>query len=85
MEHHLQDALDAEDLARLAQGLTRAATFVPDPAWNAGDQGWAAIAQTGAAAAKQNDLDAARQSCKSCHKTWRAKYKATFRTRPIPE
>ncbi|HKP64761.1 MAG TPA: hypothetical protein VJV78_48825 [Polyangiales bacterium] len=85
MEDHLQSALDHENLPALAKGLTRAAGFVPDPSWNSGTQGWATIASGAADAAKQADIAAVKASCKSCHKTWRAKYKETFRTRPITD
>ena len=64
--------------------LTRSATFVPAASWNAGEQGWAAIATAGASAAKSGDFAAARKACKTCHKAFRNKYKATFRTRPLP-
>jgi cytochrome c553 len=83
MEDHLQDALDRSDAPALAKGLTRAAGFAPDPAWNAGAQGWSAIASSGAEAAKRADVDSARQACKTCHKAWRTKYKQAFRTRPV--
>lgn len=85
MEDHLQSALDHEDLPTLAKGLTRATGFVPDPSWNSGAQGWATIASGAADAAKQADLATVKAACKSCHKTWRAKYKQMFRTRPIAD
>ena len=37
-----------------------------------------------AAAAKANDVPALQQSCKTCHKAFRKKYKEQFRTRPLP-
>lgn len=85
MERNLQAAVEAADVARVGRGLARAAKFAPLPDWNSGDQGWARIAETGAAAANAGDLATARQSCKGCHKAWRAKYKAGFRMRPIAE
>jgi hypothetical protein len=85
MERHLQQALDDGDLGKVAQGLARVPKFVPDPGWNSGEQGWTTIAETGAAAARQADASAVRQSCKTCHKTWRSKYKASFRQRPIAD
>jgi cytochrome c553 len=84
MEDHLQSAVDKSDLTALAKGLTHAATLVPDPSWNTGATGWATIANAGAAAAKQGDLVAARQACKTCHKAWRAKYKGSYRLRLLP-
>jgi cytochrome c556 len=85
MEDHLQSALDKKDAPALAKGLTRAATFVPDPSWNAGAQGWAALANAGADAAKSGDIAATQATCKSCHKAWRSKYKSMFRTRAIAD
>jgi hypothetical protein len=85
MDRHLQRPLDDGDLAKVAQGLARVPKFVPDPSWNTGAQGWSTIAEGAAAAAKQGDLAAVKQSCKTCHKTWRNKYKASFRLRPIPD
>ena len=84
MEQHLQHAVEAEDLPALAKGLTRAATFAPDPSWNTGDQAWSTIAKSGAAAATAGDLATAKQTCKTCHKAWRSKYKETYRKRPVP-
>jgi hypothetical protein len=83
MEKNLQKPLDDGDLEAVALGLGRVPKLVPDPSWNAGGDGWSAIAESGAAAAKRGDIDATKQSCKSCHKTWRRKYKEGFRHRPI--
>jgi outer membrane biosynthesis protein TonB len=83
MEDNLQTALDNADLKALAAGLTKSASLAPDPSWNTCAQGWNAIANTGADAAKQGDLAAARQTCKTCHKTWRNKYKESFRLRAL--
>jgi hypothetical protein len=85
MEDHLQSALDKKDAPALAKGLTRAASFVPDPSWNIGAQGWGALANAGADAAKSGDIAATQATCKSCHKAWRSKYKSMFRTRAIAD
>ena len=85
MDHNLQQALDAHDLAKLASGLARVPAFVPDPSWNAGADGWSALAEAGASAAKAGDLASTQKACKSCHRTWRNKYKASFRLRPLPK
>lgn len=84
MEDNLQGAIDRGDLAAVAKDLTKAARFAPDPSWNAGQTGWSALAESGAAAAARGDLDATKLTCKSCHKTWRNKYKQSFRHRPVP-
>jgi len=83
MERSVQTPMDAGDLAAVAKGLTRAVKMVPDASWNAGPSGWAAIAQAGADAAAAGDGAGAKQSCKSCHKAFRSKYKAEFRTKPL--
>jgi hypothetical protein len=85
MEDHLQSALDKEDLPTLARALGRVASFVPDPSWNAGAQGWSVIANSGVDAAKRGDSAATRLACKTCHKAWRSKYKDAFRQRVLPK
>jgi outer membrane biosynthesis protein TonB len=85
MEHNLQQPLDAGDLARVAAGLTRVVHFAPDASWNAGAAGWDKIATDAAAAAKAGDAARVKQACKTCHKAWRAKYKASFRQRAVAD
>ena len=85
MEKNLQDPLDAGDLKRVAASFTKLARFSPDASWNAGATGWSAIANSAATAAGAGDAASVKQACKSCHKTWRSKYKATYRTRPIAD
>jgi hypothetical protein len=85
MEDHLQSAMDKSDLAAIAAGLASATRLVPDASWNTGAQGWSTIANAGAAAAKQGDMAATKQACKTCHKTWRSKYKESFRLRRLPD
>lgn len=84
MDNNLQVALDDEDAASLAAGLRKSAKLVPDPSWDAGDNGWASIAQAGAKAAAAGDLTEARASCKACHRAFRKKYKADYRLRKLP-
>lgn len=84
MEDNLQAAVEAGDLTKVAAGLERAAAWAPDPSWNQGETGWEKIAKEGAAKAKAGDLAGAKAACKSCHTAWRKKYKAQFRSRPLP-
>jgi cytochrome c553 len=84
MERNLQSAADTDDLTKLARGLEQTLAFVPDPTWNAGDKGWATLARAGAAAAAAGDLARARASCKACHGSWRKRYRAEHRPRPLP-
>jgi cytochrome c556 len=83
MEKHMQEPFDDKDLKQVAASLETAAGFAPDPTWNDGATGWSKLAKDGAAAAKAGDLEAVQQSCKSCHKAWRNKYKKEHRTRPV--
>lgn len=83
MEKHLQQPFDDDQFAKLAPALERLAKMAPEPSWNTGATGWATIAQAGATAARSGDRDAVQQTCKGCHKAWRSKYKAGFRTRAI--
>lgn len=84
MERFVQKPMDEGDLDAVAKGLTRAAKLAPAASWNAGGaSGWAAIAEAGATAASSGDAAAAKQSCKTCHKAFRSKYKAEFRTKPL--
>jgi hypothetical protein len=83
MEKNIDAVLEKGDMAKLAANLEKAATFVPNPKWNEGDNGWAKIAKEGAAAAKAGNAAGVKASCKSCHKAWRNQYKKEFRTKPI--
>jgi hypothetical protein len=86
MRKNLDDAVDAGDLKKLAAGFSHLAKMAPDPSWNdGGATGWAGIANSGAAAANSGNMDAARQTCKTCHRSFRSKFKASpFRARPLP-
>ena len=79
MRSNMGAALAANDLPALAKALDHAVTLSPDPSWN-----WSALAKEGADAAKKGDLAGAKASCKKCHDAFKDKYKAQFRTRPIP-
>ena len=83
MEKNIDIPMEKKDFKALEAGLTKAAALAPDPKWNDGDKGWASLAKAGAAAAKAQDMDGIRKSCKGCHKAWRKKYKKEFRTRPV--
>jgi hypothetical protein len=85
MEKQMDEPTKAGDTKALATAFQQVAKFVPDPKWNAGDQGWAAIAKSGADAAAKGDLAGAKATCKTCHKAFRDKYKASFRMQPLPK
>jgi cytochrome c553 len=84
MEENLDRPLEAGELSRVASGLARVATFVPDARWNDGAQGWATLAEAGVKAAKSGDRALIDATCKACHKAWRRNYKADFRRRALP-
>jgi cytochrome c556 len=73
------------DTKALAAAYEKLAAMAPDPKWNEGESGWAAISKAGAEAAKKGDMVAAKAQCKSCHKAWRGKYKDSFRSKPLPK
>ena len=83
MEKNMDPAVEKSDAKALAAAFEKSVSFVPDPKWNDGDNGWTKIAQAGAAAAKGGDIAAAKKECKTCHKAWRDKYKKEFRTKPV--
>jgi hypothetical protein len=83
MEKNMQGPFDDKDLKKLAEALEKAAGFAPDPKWNEGATGWSKIAKDGAAAAKAGDFATVQQTCKTCHKAWRSKYKKEHRKKPI--
>jgi hypothetical protein len=83
MEKNLQGPMDVGQLDAVSQGLMRAGKLAPDSSWNDGPTGWSTIAKAGAAAADAGDEAGTKQSCKSCHKAFRNKYKAEFRTKPL--
>ena len=83
MEKNVQMPMEDKDYKKLAASLEKAATFVPDPAWNKGDNSWEKLAKASATAAKTGDLKTIKKSCKTCHKAWRKKYKAEHRKKPI--
>ncbi|MDH5675316.1 MAG: hypothetical protein OEZ06_24560 [Myxococcales bacterium] len=84
MDKNLQAPMEAGSAAKLAAGMRRAAKLSPDASWNGGDKGWVTIANEGAKLADAGDMAGVKKTCKGCHKAWRKKYKAQYRTRPVP-
>jgi mono/diheme cytochrome c family protein len=83
MANHVQTALQKRDLDGVGRALQIAANSVPDPRWNQGQNGWAAIAKAGAAAAQAGNVSAVKKACKSCHDAYRDDYRKQYRSRPI--
>lgn len=84
MEDNVTPAVEAGDVARVGAALTKIATFAPAPAWNAETPSWRGIAEAGAARAAAGDMRGARAACKQCHQAFKERYRAEFRTRPVP-
>ncbi|MCG8556131.1 MAG: hypothetical protein MJD61_12725 [Proteobacteria bacterium] len=80
MESNLKPATKEKNTEKMAELLAKVEAFVPDPAWK---KDWLTIAQKGAEQAKKGDYKAARRSCKGCHKKFRKKYQATYRSRKL--
>jgi hypothetical protein len=85
MRQNMAPANASGDMPALAASLDKASTFAPDASWNGKDAkaNWDAIAKAGAAAARANDAAAVKASCKTCHDTFKEKYKDKFRTKPV--
>lgn len=79
MRANMGAAMAAGDLPTLAKSLDKAATLSPDASWN-----WGAISKAGADAARKGDTAGAKAACKSCHDSFKDKYKAQFRAKAIP-
>ena len=86
MRQNMAAANSSGDMAALATDFDKVSKMAPDPKWNGSDAkaNWDAIAKAGIAAAKANDAAAVKAACKSCHDTFKDKYKAQFRTKPVP-
>jgi hypothetical protein len=78
MKANTSPAMSATDFAALAVALDKAAGFAPP-----GYTNWASIAHGGADAARAQNLDGVKASCKSCHTQYKDKYKKELRDRPI--
>jgi hypothetical protein len=85
MEKEMEGPEDKGDTKALAVAYEKLAGMAPEPKWNEGETGWAAISKAGADAAKKGDMVAAKAQCKTCHKAWRSKYKDSFRSKPLPK
>lgn len=81
MKRTLQPAVKA---GRGVAELTKVAGWAPDPSWNEGERAWRATAEAAAAAAREGDRARLQAACKACHTAWQKRYKAEFRTRPVP-
>lgn len=78
MKKHMAAASADGDGPALAKLFDYVAAHAPP-----GYATWASIANEGAAKARAGDIDGAKASCKSCHREYKAKYKAELRDRPF--
>ena len=76
MKANMAPAAANGDAAALAKALEYVASHAPP-----GLDKWTSIATEGAAAAKKNDIDGAKKSCKTCHDAYKNKYKEEMRDR----
>jgi hypothetical protein len=70
-------AMQSKNFAALAAALDQVVKMQPP-----GYAGWAQIAQDGAKAARAQDIDAVKQSCKSCHGQFQKRFQADVTLRP---
>jgi hypothetical protein len=78
MKANTSAAMSAADFDALATALDKVVTFAP-----AGYANWASIARDGASAARAQNLDAVKASCRGCHNQYKDKYKKEMRDRPL--
>lgn len=79
MKANTSSAMSAKDFAALEKALAKTATFAPE----AGYPNWVSISKDGAEAARNQNMDALKASCRGCHDQYKSKYKAELRTRPV--
>lgn len=79
MAANLARPMKAQDLDVLNRSLALVAGNAPSEL-----AGWAAIAERGARAAAEGDVERVRQCCSDCHETYRKDYRERFRSRPFP-
>ncbi len=79
MQRFMHGAMEtAHTPETLTAAFTRVAGMSPDPGW-----AWVAIATRGADLANAGDVAASKAQCKACHDTYREKYRALHRARPL--
>jgi hypothetical protein len=78
MKANTSAAMATKDFDALAKALDATAGLAPPGYGN-----WVSISRDGAKAARAQDLDAVKQSCKGCHNQYQERYKKEIRTRKI--
>jgi hypothetical protein len=80
MKPNIGTPLAGQDFATLQKNLEFVSTKVPSAAYDK----WAEISKAGAAAAAKQDLKGVKASCKTCHDSYKEKYKTEFATKAFP-
>jgi hypothetical protein len=78
MKKNVKAPLKDKDTAKLAEALDQIAAHAPE-----GYADWKEIAMTGAKAARDDDIAAVKQQCKTCHDTHQKRYRKERRTEPL--
>jgi hypothetical protein len=78
MKKNVNPSMVSADLPGLAEAFDKISKIGPP-----GYANWVSISKDGAAAARAQDLAAAKRACASCHEQYKAKYKSEIRTRPV--
>jgi hypothetical protein len=78
MKKNVNPSMVAGDLPGLAEAFDKITKIAPP-----GYPNWVSISKDGAAAARAQDLPAAKRACASCHEQYKARYKTEMRTRPV--
>jgi hypothetical protein len=79
MKANATPAITSSNFEALAAVLGRTVALAPE-----GYANWASISRDGADAARVQNLDAVKASCRSCHNQYRGRYRAEMRARPLP-
>ena len=84
MISNIQTPYENNDLKKLSKNMRMLSKLSPDPLWNSShDTSWENFAIRGELAADHADPIELRESCKSCHSTWRKKYRQHYSKRQL--
>jgi hypothetical protein len=78
MTSSLARPVKQQDFAALERALHTTADYAPSEFAD-----WRDIAERGARAAAARDIEAVRESCKTCHNEYRLDYREQMRSRPL--
>ncbi len=78
MKANMNPPVSTSDGPALATAMEQSVKFAPS-----GYSNWVSIAKDGAKAAKEGNIDAAKQACRGCHDQYKKKYQTEMRGRKI--